>query len=44
MAYLIKPIKQVDLEPAIALAMRRFEQLQELRKEAADLRQALSEK
>jgi response regulator NasT len=39
MAYLIKPIKQADLEPAIALAMRRFEQMQELRKEAADLRE-----
>lgn len=26
--YLIKPIRQADLEPAIALAVRRFEQLQ----------------
>jgi diguanylate cyclase (GGDEF)-like protein len=31
LAYLIKPIKQADLEPAIALALRRFEQLQALR-------------
>jgi response regulator NasT len=26
MAYLVKPIKQADLEPAIAIALRRFEQ------------------
>jgi two-component system, response regulator PdtaR len=44
MAYLVKPIKQADLEPAIALAMRRFEQFQELRREAADLRQALEDR
>jgi response regulator NasT len=44
MAYLIKPIKQAHLEPAIALAMRRFEQFQELRKQAADLQQALSDR
>jgi response regulator NasT len=44
MGYLVKPIKQSDLEPAIALAMRRFEQFQALRKEAADLRQALEDR
>jgi response regulator NasT len=44
MAYLVKPIKQADLEPAIALAMRRFAQFQELRQEAADLRQALEDR
>ena len=44
MAYLVKPIKQADLEPAIALAMRRFEQFEELRNEAADLRQALEDR
>jgi response regulator NasT len=44
MAYLVKPIKQADLGPVIALAQRRFEQLQELRKEAADLRQALADR
>jgi response regulator NasT len=44
MAYLIKPIKQADLEPAIARAMRRFEQFQALRREAADLRQALADR
>jgi response regulator NasT len=44
LAYLVKPIKQADLEPAIALAMRRFEQFQALHKEAADLRQALEDR
>jgi AmiR/NasT family two-component response regulator len=44
MGYLVKPIKQADLEPAIALAMRRFEQFEALRREAADLRQALEDR
>src|SRR5262249_12860249 len=44
MAYLIKPVKQADLGPAIALAMRRFEQFEALRQEAADLRQALADR
>jgi two-component system, response regulator PdtaR len=44
MGYLVKPIKQADLEPVIQLAVRRFEQFQELRKEAADLRQALEDR
>ena len=44
LAYLVKPIKQADLVPAIGLAMRRFEQFQALRKEAADLRQALEDR
>ncbi len=44
LAYLIKPIKQADLEPAIAIAMRRFEQFQALRKDAADMRQALEDR
>jgi response regulator NasT len=44
LAYLIKPIKQVDLEPAIAIALRRFEQFQDLRQEASDLRQALEDR
>jgi AmiR/NasT family two-component response regulator len=43
-AYLVKPIKQADLEPAIAIAMRRFEQFRALHKEAADLRQALEDR
>jgi response regulator NasT len=44
MGYLVKPIKQADLQPAIALALRRFEQFQALRQEAADLRQALQDR
>jgi two-component system, response regulator PdtaR len=44
LAYLVKPIKQSDLEPAIGLAMRRFAQFQALRQEAADLRQALADR
>jgi response regulator NasT len=43
-AYLVKPIKQADLQPAIAIAMRRFEEFQALRKEASDLRQALEDR
>ncbi len=44
LGYLVKPIKQADLPPTINLAMRRFEQFQELRQEAADLRQALEDR
>lgn len=44
LAYLVKPIKQADLEPSIAIAMRRFEQFQALQKEASDLRQALEDR
>jgi response regulator NasT len=44
MAYLVKPIKQSDLGPAIAIAMRRFAQFEALRQEAADLRQALEDR
>jgi response regulator NasT len=44
MAYLIKPIKQADLETAIFLAMLRFEHFQKLRQEAASLRQALEDR
>ena len=41
LAYLVKPIKQAHLEPAITIAMRRFDEFKTLEKEAADLRQAL---
>jgi response regulator NasT len=44
LGYLVKPIKQADLMPTIALAMRRFEQFQALSAEAADLRQALDDR
>jgi response regulator NasT len=36
LGYLVKPIKQADLEPAIALAMRRFAQFQELHRKLAE--------
>jgi two-component system, response regulator PdtaR len=44
MAFLVKPIKQADLEPAIAIALRRFQQFQSVRREADDLRQALHDR
>ena len=44
LAYLIKPIEQAELETAIAIARRRFEQFEALRKEADDLRQALEDR
>ena len=44
MAYLVKPIKNADLQPAISLAMHRFAQFQALQKEANDLRQALADR
>jgi response regulator NasT len=43
-AYLVKPIKQGDLETAVALAVQRFEEFQALHREAADLRQALEDR
>lgn len=44
LGYLVKPIKQADLEPAIAIAVRRFDEFQMLRKEATDLKQALDDR
>ena len=44
LGYLVKPIKDADLEPAIVIALRRFEQFQALWREAADLRQALEDR
>jgi response regulator NasT len=44
LAFLVKPIRQADLEPAIVVAVSRFEQLQALRRETADLRQALEDR
>jgi response regulator NasT len=43
-AYLVKPVKEADLGPAIAVAMRRFEQFHAVSQEAADLRQALEDR
>jgi response regulator NasT len=44
LAYLVKPIKQADLEPAIAIAVKRFQQFQTVHEEAANLRQALEDR
>lgn len=44
LAYLVKPIKQADLETAIALVMRRFKEFQALHQQAEDLRQALEDR
>jgi response regulator NasT len=44
MAYLAKPVAATDLRPAIAVALKRFEQVQAVREEAADLRQALEDR
>jgi response regulator NasT len=44
LAYLVKPIKQADLQPAIAIAMRRFEQFQKVEAEAPNLQQAMDDR
>lgn len=44
LAYLVKPITFADLQPAIAVATRRFAELQTLRKECANLQQALADR
>lgn len=43
-AYLVKPIGRPQLESGIAIAWQRFEQFESLRQEAANLRQALSDR
>src|SRR5262249_44700386 len=43
-AYLVKPIKQADLEATIGLAVQRFDHFRALMKEASDLRQALADR
>ncbi|HYV39661.1 MAG TPA: response regulator [Gemmataceae bacterium] len=44
LAYLVKPVKQQDLEPAIAIAMTRFQEFRAMRQEADTLRQALEDR
>src|SRR4051794_38719669 len=44
MAYLVKPVKQADLEIAIDMALMRFAHYRALRKEASDLRQTLEDR
>jgi response regulator NasT len=43
-AYLIKPVTEQDLGPAISLAWLQFEQFQALRREADSLRQSLEDR
>src|SRR5262249_38458809 len=43
-AYLVKPIKQADLEATIGLDVQRFDHFRALMKEASDLRQALADR
>ena len=42
LGYLIKPVRKADLESALAIAMRRFEEFQILRMEADHYRQTLA--
>jgi two-component system, response regulator PdtaR len=44
LAYLVKPIKQQDLEPAIAIAMSRYQEFQTMQQETDSLRQALEDR
>jgi len=44
MGYLAKPIKPVDLQVAVRMAIIRFETMQTLVREAADLRKALEDR
>ncbi len=44
MAYLVKPVEVSELGAALALAVRRFRQMEELRREATELRQALEDR
>lgn len=43
-AYLVKPIKEADLPPAIALALSGFEQFRAARQQVRDLQQALDDR
>ncbi len=40
-AYLVKPFREAELVPAIEIALARFREFQQLRKEVADLKDAL---
>jgi len=40
-AYLVKPFRESDLAPAIEVALARFKQFQDLKKEVGDLKEAL---
>lgn len=44
LAYLVKPVTEADLGPAITVAMQRFREFEEARSEAANLKQALEDR
>jgi response regulator NasT len=44
MGYLIKPVGPAEVEAAVTVAMARFEQYRQVRREAADLKQALEDR
>jgi response regulator NasT len=44
LAYLVKPISFADLQPAISIAMRRFQELQAVRQECENLKQAWTDR
>jgi len=44
LAYLVKPITDTDLQPAITIAMQRFTEFQTMRQEAVTLKQALEDR
>lgn len=44
MAYLMKPVRLEDLRPAIELALSRFQEFQNLKKENRDLKNAMQER
>jgi response regulator NasT len=44
MAYLIKPVREEELQPAIEMAIGRFREFMTLRKENAGLKRALEER
>lgn len=44
LAYLVKPVGIADLQPAISIAVRRFEESQSLKRENQDLRQTLADR
>jgi response regulator NasT len=43
-AFLVKPIKASNLDPAISVVMKKFEEFLDLQKEASDLRQTLEDR
>jgi len=44
MGYLVKPVSEADLKTAITMALLRWQQFEAMKKESADLRQALDDR